>query len=168
MKLPQIILNFTFLGSIYTKLFSFFLLSSAFSLLTLFTCNFMWFIKSRAWAGIYCCVRVCAGFLWLWVGLQGCAPVCMSTYVWVCASMHGCARVWRMCVGVLHSCVWDEYSDYLLETRVLTSCISGLSYLSYSNFSCWLLHEEAPSNIIVCVYYYECQVIQLWYCCILE
>ena len=24
-------------------------------------------------------------------------------------------------MGVLHSCVWDEYSDYLLETRVLTS-----------------------------------------------
>ena len=42
------------------------------------------------------CARVC-------VGMHDCA--------WMCADVHRCLRVY----------VWGEFSEYLLETRVLTS-----------------------------------------------
>ena len=45
------------------------------------------------------CARVCTG-------AQGCARVCKGVHM----GMHG-----------MHRCVWDEFSEYLLETRVLTS-----------------------------------------------
>ena len=37
--------------------------------------------------------------------------------VGVCAGVHGCVRV---CVG-MQVCVWDDFSEYLLENRVPTS-----------------------------------------------
>ena len=46
----------------------------------------------------------------MWSG-PGCAGVCGRVQVY--AGVHGCAEVW---VGV-----WDEFSEYLLETRFLTS-----------------------------------------------
>ena len=51
--------------------------------------------------------------------------VCACACGWVCFDVHGCAWVcvWvcsGVCVGVC-GCVWDEFSEYLLETRVLTS-----------------------------------------------
>ena len=51
---------------------------------------------------VHGCVRVCAGVRW-------CAQAFMGVYrcVKVCTSVHGY--------------VWDEFSEYLLETRVLTS-----------------------------------------------
>ena len=47
------------------------------------------------------------------MGMRGCVGVGlgMCGSVQVCAYTHGCAQVW----------VWDEFSEYLLETRVLTS-----------------------------------------------
>ena len=39
----------------------------------------------------------------------GCARVCMD--------VHGCVRV---CVG-MRVCVWDDFSEYLLDNRVPTS-----------------------------------------------
>ena len=36
--------------------------------------------------------------------------------VWV-YTVHGCVQVY---VGI-HGCFWDEFSEYLLETKVLTS-----------------------------------------------
>ena len=55
-------------------------------------------------------VGVCGCFgMWEWALV--CAGVCGSVQVY--AGVHGCAEVW---VGV-----WDEFSEYLLETRVLTS-----------------------------------------------
>ena len=35
----------------------------------------------------------------------------------MCAGVNGCVQV---CAGV-YRCVWDEFSEYLLETRFLTS-----------------------------------------------
>ena len=52
--------------------------------------------------------------LLLWVLLLLQVPtVCVG----VCAGVHGCVRV---CVG-MQVCVWDDFSEYLLETRVNTS-----------------------------------------------
>ena len=114
-----------------------------------FTCNFMWFIKLRASAGIsgyvwgVCiCAWVCAGVhgcVWVCAGVHRCAQVCtgvrgyarvwtgMHGYVWVCA---GVRRRVRVCTGVrwcvrryawVYTCVWDEFSEFLLENRVPTS-----------------------------------------------
>ena len=43
------------------------------------------------------------GYVWLW-GVRG--------YVWVCPVLCRCA--WA-CASV-QGCVWDEFSEYLLET----------------------------------------------------
>ena len=62
--------------------------------------------------GVPGCVRV-------WMGMRG--------YVLVCAGVRRCVRV---CTGVrwcvrgyawVYACVWDEFSEFFLETRVLTS-----------------------------------------------
>ena len=82
--------------------FIFFYLSPFFQI-TVFTCNFMWFMKLRASAGM---CGVCASVhtcTWVWVG------VCR--YARVCTEVRGC----------LQMCVLDEFSEYLLETRVNTS-----------------------------------------------
>ena len=63
------------------------------------------------------------------MGVHGCAQVyagmrrCMQVCARVFTGVHGCAWV---CVGVpghARLCVWDEFSEYLLEleTRFLTS-----------------------------------------------
>ena len=64
---------------------------------------------ARVCVGLRGCTRVCAGVpkcTYMYVGgcgMRGCA--------WVCAEVHGCPRV----------CLLDEFSEYLLETRVNTS-----------------------------------------------
>ena len=66
--------------------------------------------------GVRGCVRVCTG-------VHRCARVCVDMPVcgWVGTSVHKCALmcVWK-CLGVCE-CVWDEFSEYLLENRVPTS-----------------------------------------------
>ena len=53
------------------------------------------------------------------MGVCECAQVCMGGpgCVWKCT--HVCGYTW-VCIGK-GDCVWDEFSEYLLETRVLTS-----------------------------------------------
>ena len=84
-------------------------------------------------ASVHGCVQVC---VWVCVGVAG-----MHMRVWACAGMHGCTRVFagvylcgqvcvwcgwvRECVCV-HRCalvcaVVREFSEFLLENRVLTS-----------------------------------------------
>ena len=46
---------------------------------------------------------------WVWSGVRRSALVCADVCGWVCSSV--CGYKW----------VWDEFSEYLLETRVLTS-----------------------------------------------
>ena len=62
-------------------------------------------------------------------GVRGCMQMCagMPQCGMVCADVHGCVRVFtglcvyaRVFVG-MHGCVWDEFSEFLLETRFLTS-----------------------------------------------
>ena len=99
-------------------------------------------------AGVCRCVRVCAdvcGCAQVCVGMRGRAWVCtsirgMHRCVWVCAGVHGYAQVYVACTGVcgctqvctgvcgsvrecvgVYECVLDEFSEYLLETRVNTS-----------------------------------------------
>ena len=65
------------------------------------------------------CARVCASVhtcTWVGAGVSVCVQVCVGMCSWVryarvCAEVHGCLRV----------CVLDEFSEYLLETRVNTS-----------------------------------------------
>ena len=71
-------------------------------------------IVHYVWVGVgmLSCVRVCAGVhgcMLVRASVLGCVQVCMSMhgFLWVCA---------MVCIGV-----WDEFSEYLLETRVLTS-----------------------------------------------
>ena len=64
---------------------------------------------SRYVWGVCGCVQVC-------MGMPGCVGVGlgMCGSVQVCAYTHGCAQVW-VCGWVL-----DEFSEYLLEAKVLT------------------------------------------------
>ena len=88
--------------------------------------------------GVSSCARLCASMLPLSVWVCASIPLC----VWVCTDICGCGCcvqgflqvragvhtcVW-VCEGVHGSagmsgggCVWDEFSEYLLETRVLIS-----------------------------------------------
>ena len=89
--------------------------------------------------GVSRCVRVCTvwvdvggmcGCVWVRVctdvcGGCFCEQVCMGVlwYTQVCRGGPGC--VWKcsgvwVCMG-MGGRVWDEFSEYLLETRVLTS-----------------------------------------------
>ena len=47
-------------------------------------------------------LRVCASGVWVYMGICGCTRECLD--------VPGCAWV---CLG---ACVWDEFSEYLLET----------------------------------------------------
>ena len=66
--------------------------------------------------GISGYVWVCAGVC---AGVRGYAQVCASvhTCTWVGAGVHGCVEV-SWCLQV---CMLDEFSKYLLETRLNTS-----------------------------------------------
>ena len=88
---------------------------------------------------------VCVGCVHVSVGVCGCARVCAGVHrcAWVCAGMRECARVrgcGRVCVGMcgstqvcagvhwcvrgyawVYECMWDEFSEFLLENRVPTS-----------------------------------------------
>ena len=88
---------------------SFFFLSIYHHLSPLFSnyCNFMWFIKLRASAGMcgVCahgrgcvCVRVC-------IGVSMCVQVYIHVRGWVWVGGCLCARVCAVCAGV-HGCVW--------------------------------------------------------------
>ena len=78
--------------------------------------------------GLRGCARLCAGMgVWVWAGVCGCgrmfAGVCGCSRVFV--GVHGCWREWaeggmRGCAWV-YACVWDEFSEFLLENRVPTS-----------------------------------------------
>ena len=128
---------------------SFFFLSSFYlSAIFPFTCNFIWFVKLRASAGIsgyvwgvqgcvgcaWGCAWVCAGecwCVWVWAGVWVCASACKCTEVCigVCGCGKECMGVHRhalVCTGVcgyaqVCVCVWDEFSEFLLENRVSTS-----------------------------------------------
>ena len=101
------------------------------------TCNFMWFIKLRTSAGMCgVCTGVC-GCALVCAGVCGCVRVCSGVLrcAWVCTGVHGRAQVCvsghkcaRVYAGVCGSawvsasvCVWDGFSEYLLENRVPTS-----------------------------------------------
>ena len=77
----------------------------------------------RVWAGV--CgfsqmsdvsgfASVCGG-----AGVRGCAQMCedVHRYVWVCTGVRWCVRGY----GWVYTCVWDEFSEFLLENRVPTS-----------------------------------------------
>ena len=102
--------------------------------------------------GVRGCAWVCAGVCkctYMYVGGCGCewvgAGVCgMHGCVWKCAEVRRCLRV----------CVFDEFSEYLLETRFNTSAdfntypmriflfcsYSSLSLLFFFSFTSSLLH----------------------------
>ena len=79
-------------------------------------------------AGVRGCVQVYIHVTCMWVGAgrRGCTymyvGVCLCVQVCaVCAGVHGC--VWKSAEvrGCLPVSVLDEFSEYLLETRVNTS-----------------------------------------------
>ena len=59
--------------------------------------------------------------------MGGCAQVYAGVRGCAGEGMRRCAWVWEWAEGGLHGCawvcayVWDEFSEFLLETRVLTS-----------------------------------------------
>ena len=74
--------------------------------------------------------------MWVLVGMRGCARGCLKC-AWVCPRICGSVQVCAIvcgytlvfvlvCIGVcgyarVCACVWDEFSEFLPETRVLTS-----------------------------------------------
>ena len=82
--------------------------------------------------GVLECAQVCMGvcrYARVCVGMPECARVCevVDGYAWVCVGVHRCVRVctgMRWCVrgyAWVYACVWDEFSEFLLENRVPTS-----------------------------------------------
>ena len=70
-------------------------------------------------AGVHRCEHVCASVhtcTWEGAGLCLCARVCA-----VCAGVHGCLWKSAEVCECLRVCVLNEFSEYLLETRVNTS-----------------------------------------------
>ena len=103
----------------------FFLCSSAFFVFGIFTCSFMWFIKLRACVG---CVRVCMGvwgYAQVCMGVRGHVRVCSCEHrcVQMCLSLCSCVQVCARVCGCVHVCVCvqREFSEFLLENRVLIS-----------------------------------------------
>ena len=92
---------------------SFFSLSSLFCIRPIYVkFHVIYQVKGISWYvwGVCKCEWVCFGMhRCVGVGLGMCGSV------QVCAYTHGCAQVW------VWWWVWDEFSEYLLETRVLTS-----------------------------------------------
>ena len=95
-------------------------------------------ISGYVW-GVSMCVHGCVRYAQVCAGVHGCVRVCVSVrryvrvwtgmhgYVWVCVGVRRCVRV---CTGVrwcvhgyawVYACVWDEFSEFLLENRVPTS-----------------------------------------------
>ena len=105
----------------------------------------------RMGAGV--CVRVCTGVSmcvqvyihvrgWVRVGGCLCARVCA-----VCAGVHGC--VWKSAevCECLRVCVLDEFSEYLLETRVNTSADFNTYPIRIFFHSCYLC--AVPKKFLV-------------------
>ena len=85
------------------------------------------------------CFWVCTGVRRCAAGVCGCVHRSERVCLGVHGCVHGCVRVYggvpgytwvylgvRWCPGVcgyawVYACVWDEFSEFLLETRVLTS-----------------------------------------------
>ena len=67
------------------------------------------------WMRVYLVMPWCT---WVFVGIHGCVRVCVGVQgcVRVCVGMCGCLWYEQVC-----ACVWDEFSEFLLETRVLIS-----------------------------------------------
>ena len=69
-------------------------------------------------AGDRKCAQVCAGVRRF---VQVCTGVLVCTSVSWCAQLYlGVSKCAQVCMCVC-GCVWDEFSEYLLETRFLTS-----------------------------------------------
>ena len=79
---------------------------------------FMWLIKIRPWAGVRWCAQA-------FMGVYRCVKVCTS----------------------VHGYVWDEFSEYLLETRVLTSADFNMYHLQifYTSFF-WLFYAATQMD----------------------
>ena len=78
-------------------------------------------ISGHQWVCVGC-AQVCAGVREC---VHGCARVCAGVggSAWVCVGVHGCAQVcvdMHGCVWIC-ACVWDEFSEFLLENKVPTS-----------------------------------------------
>ena len=76
----------------------------------------------------------------VWVIMGGRVQVftAMRSYAWLHTGVSGCAQV--------RICVWDEFSEYLLETRFLTSANYNTHPLRIFFiglwFCCWWLHHN--------------------------
>ena len=87
---------------------------------------------ARVCTGVRGCARVCTSVrrcAWVFAGMRECARVCTGVrgYARVCPGVPRCVRV---CTGVrwcvhgyawVYECMWDEFSEFLLENRIPTS-----------------------------------------------
>ena len=125
------------------------------------------------WAGVHGCARVCTGVCGcaqvcagvrkgvrgvhsaggcgqVWLSVHRCVPVGTGVRKWaqVCSSVHWRTQVCVEVSGCLRVCVWDEFSEYLLENRVPTS----------ADFNTY------PIRIfLVVIWKILCNIINLWY-----
>ena len=102
-----------------------------------FTCNFMWFIKLRASAGM---CGICMGVCWcVWVcaGVLGCARVCSGVLrcAGVCVGVHGCAQV----QAKVHTCMWVWLGGWVRYARVCMGvCGSVQKCEGVCKCVCWM------------------------------
>ena len=95
----------------------------------------------RVCIGVCRCALVCmgvCGYVWVSIGVQGYALVCTGV-LWCAGVCGGMFRCMRICMGV-HGCVWDVFSEYHLETRVLTSANFNM-YPIQKNVNFWHLSD---------------------------
>ena len=92
---------------------------------------------ARVCAGMCGCVRRVCADVHICAGVRGC--------VGVCTSMHWCVQ---KCLGVCE-CVWDEFSEYLLENRVPTSADFNMYPIQIFSFSMYLIIIEHSLKEII-------------------
>ena len=105
---------------------------------TIFTFDFMWIIKLRAWAGLHVCAQVCMGMRWcarVCAGVRGCA--------WVYVGVHGCTLVWVGVRGFVHRCAQLYIHWGLLQNPALCTNWGLLIYYGLNwQFTILSLHRQ--------------------------
>ena len=109
----------------------------------------MWFIKLKASVGMCEVFSSVCGCLWVGAHVCGC--------VWVCADVCGCVRV---CVGV-----WNEFSEYLLETWVLTSAnfnVYPIQIFYYTYLYLCFVHDSLQQQLNAAPFSFFCKNSPFW------
>ena len=104
---------------------------SAIFVLGLFMYDFMWFIKLRAWAGMFQSAQVCADVCrcaWVFKGMCGCVQVYASIHKCVPVCVRVCAGVCGWCSGVCGCMRVYAVVHWFVWVYAVHVCMSGMNF----------------------------------------